>query len=99
MQTQKSKNFKENARGLLIQTRALLGGVPFALFETLSAIAVTLAMQEVAGAILFVALIALKLVVCDDILPTTLPLWMKRPLRKVRLQRRRKVSPQHSPGI
>ncbi len=73
MQAQKSKNFKENARGLLIQTRALLGGVPFALFETLSAIAVTLAMQEVAGAILFVALIALKLVVCDDILPTTLP--------------------------
>ena len=56
-----------------MQTRALLGGVPFAFFETLSAIVVTLTMQEVAGAVAFVALIALKLIVCDDILPTTLP--------------------------
>lgn len=64
---------KMRARNLLEQTRAVLGGVPFAFFETLSAIAVVLTMQEVAGAVFFVALISAKLLLCDDIFPTTLP--------------------------
>ena len=69
----KTDDFKNRARELLIQTRSLLGSLPFAFFETVASILIVFTMQEVAGAVLFVALIALKLVVCDDILPTTLP--------------------------
>ncbi|MBE7068307.1 MAG: O-antigen ligase family protein [Clostridiales bacterium] len=73
MQKVETKNLKEKAWSVLLQARALLGGVPFAFFETVASLIIVFTMQEVAGAVLFVALIALKLVVCDDILPTTLP--------------------------
>lgn len=73
MEKGKVQNFKARAINLFYATRALFGSVPFAFFETLAAIVVVLTMQEVAGAVAFVALITLKLVVCDDILPTTLP--------------------------
>ena len=73
MEKGKVQNFKARAIDLFYATRALFGSVPFAFFETLAAIVVVLTMQEVAGAVAFVALITLKLVVCDDILPTTLP--------------------------
>ena len=73
MEKTKEQNYKARALDLLYATRALLSSVPFALFETLAAVIVVWTMQEVAGAVVFVALITLKLVVCDDILPTTLP--------------------------
>ena len=53
--------------------RELLGSVRFMFFETLLALLVAAFRSEVVGAVLFVALISLKLVVCEDILATTLP--------------------------
>ena len=73
MEKAKMQNFKARAIDFFYAARELFGSVPFAFFETLAAIVVVLTMQEVAGAVAFVALITLKLVVCDDILPTTLP--------------------------
>ena len=53
--------------------RQVFGSVPFMIAETLLSILIVALGQEVFGAVLFVGLISLKLLVCDDVLPTTLP--------------------------
>ena len=70
MQTESKKN-KFTKR--LESARALFGSVPFMLFETVLALCVAMLRTEVVGAVVFVLLICLKLVVCEDILVTTLP--------------------------
>lgn len=47
--------------------------VPFAVAETLFAILIVALGEEVAGAVAFVALLCIKLVVCEDVFTTTLP--------------------------
>ena len=88
MEKAKMQNFKARAIDFFYAARELFGSVPFAFFETLAAIVVVLTMQEVAGAVAFVALIALKLVVCDDILPTTLPFLLLATLLFILQERR-----------
>lgn len=61
------------AFSLLKNAREVFASVPFMIAETLLSILIVALGMEVFGAVLFVALISLKLVVCDDVLPTTLP--------------------------
>ncbi len=63
----------EFACSILKNARQVLGGVPFMIAETLISILVVALGEEVFGAVLFAAVICLKLLVCDDVLPTTLP--------------------------
>ncbi len=53
--------------------RRVFASVPFAIFETLLAIFVVAISEEIAGAVAFVALLCVKLVVCEDVMTTTLP--------------------------
>lgn len=58
---------------LLYTIRRFLNSYVFYMFETLIACLFVFMGREAIGVLAFVALIALLLVVCDDILPTTLP--------------------------
>lgn len=60
-------------RAVLAAVREFFNSYVFYIFETIAACLFVAAGQEVAGAVFFVALICMILLVCDDILPTTLP--------------------------
>lgn len=62
-----------DGKALLAGARAFFNSYLFYVFETLAACLFVWTGEEVAGAVCFVALICLLLVVCDDILATTLP--------------------------
>lgn len=64
---------KERAKALLQTLRRFFNSELFYVFETLFACLLVVMRQEVIGAVIFVALISLLLIVCEDILPTTLP--------------------------
>lgn len=66
-----TKTTKCNA--ILKDARAFLGSTPFMFFETFAAVLIVALLQEVAGAVFFVTLLCVKLLVCDDVLSTTLP--------------------------
>lgn len=63
----------DNLRRFLIRIREFLNSYSFYAIETFIACIFTLFGKEVQGAVFFVALISMILLVCDDILPTTLP--------------------------
>ena len=60
-------------KALLKNIREFFNSYVFYIFETLAACLFVATSQEVVGAVCFVALIAVILLLCDDILPTTLP--------------------------
>ena len=62
-----------NRETLLSDARKLLNSYLFYAFELFAACLFVLAGKEVEGAVCFVALICIVLLVCDDILPTLLP--------------------------
>lgn len=62
-----------NRETLLSDARKLLNSYLFYAFELFAACLFVLAGREVEGAVCFVALICIVLLVCDDILPTLLP--------------------------
>ncbi len=62
-----------NKKDVLAKARAFFNSYLFYIFETVAACVFAAARAEVAGAVVFVALICVILLVCDDILPTTLP--------------------------
>lgn len=66
---QKTKPWSE----LLYSLRRFFNSYAFYVMQALVACLFVATRQEVAGVVTFAALIALLLVVCDDILPTTLP--------------------------
>ena len=70
---QKKKEYAQFLALLLKSAREVFVSVPFMISETLLAILVVALAQEVFGAAVFVALISLQLLICDDVLPTTLP--------------------------
>ncbi len=74
-ETQKPRmeNLKQKAEGLLKTAREFFNSYFFYAFETLLAVIFVIARQEVYGAILFVGLLAVILLVCEDIMATTLP--------------------------
>ena len=63
----------EKSAPIIKGLRQIFESIPFAVFETLFAAFIVALGQEVAGAVAFVALLCIKLVVCDDVLTTTLP--------------------------
>lgn len=63
----------EKTAALIKALRSGFNGYAFYMLETFAAIAFVAFRAEVAGAAFFVALIGVILLVCDDILPTTLP--------------------------
>lgn len=62
-----------DAESFLHTIRKFFNSYTFYVFQTMAACLFVWTGQEVAGAVCFVVLICLILVVCDDILPTTLP--------------------------
>ena len=68
-----TKKQETNASKLLLSLRQFFNSYIFYVLETLIACVFVLCRQEVIGVIAFVALITVLLVVCEDILPTTLP--------------------------
>lgn len=63
----------QTIKRILLSVRQLFNGYSFYLFETLAAFLFVAFGKEEEGAVVFVALLSVILVVCDDILPTTLP--------------------------
>jgi len=63
-------------RSVLNKTRDVLGGTLFSLAEFLLASLIILTDFEVYGALIFAALICIKLVICDDILAIFNPVFM-----------------------
>ena len=59
---------RDTMKSLLNKTRAFLNGTIFSLAEFLLASLIILTNSEVPGALLFVAIICVKLLICDDIL-------------------------------
>ena len=69
----KPQPIAENENRLLKWLRAFFNSYIFYIFETLLACWFVWFQKEVLGAVVFVGILSLILVVCDDILPTTLP--------------------------
>lgn len=63
-------------KSVLNKTRGVLGGTLFSLAEFLLASLIILTDFEVGGALIFAALICIKLVICDDILAIFNPVFM-----------------------
>ena len=63
-------------KSILSKTRMFLGGTFFSLAEFLLASLIILTDFEVQGALIFAALICIKLVICDDILAIFNPIFM-----------------------
>ena len=68
-----TKNRINKSKIFLNTLREFFSSYLFYAIETIFACLLVIMNQEVIGAVIFVALIALILVVCEDILPTTLP--------------------------
>lgn len=66
-------SFVWDRKALLSFFRAFFNSFPFYIVETVLALVFVVLRQEVLGAVVFVMLLSVLLVVCDDILPTTLP--------------------------
>ena len=71
--TQKWQRWQERGKELLQSTREFFNGYLFYALQTLLACVFVLIQKEVWGAIVFVGLLSIVLVTCEDILPTTLP--------------------------
>lgn len=67
---------RDTMKCLLYKVRGVLGGTVFSLAEFLLASLIIFTGSEVPGALLFAAIICLKLVVCDDILAVLNPIFM-----------------------
>ena len=72
-QTKKPQGIAVGKNRLLETFRAFFNSYIFYIFQTLAACWFVWLEQEVLGAVVFVGLLSLILIVCDDILPTTLP--------------------------
>lgn len=64
---------RKNIKVLLVFSRDFFNGYVFYAFETVVACLFVATGREVEGAVYFVVLICTLLLVCDDVLPTTLP--------------------------
>ena len=73
MQKTQTLTSDEKAKAILQKARTFFNSIEFYVLETCLALAFVLTYQEVLGAIVFVGLIGILLVVCEDIMPTTLP--------------------------
>lgn len=73
METVCKEKGKIDGQALLRSVRGFFNSYIFYVFETLLACAFVLFRQEVFGVIVFVGLLGLLLVVCEDVLTTTLP--------------------------
>lgn len=65
--------FQKRADVFLSKARAFLDSYLFYIFEAFAALLFVATKNEVGGAVVFACLISLMLLICDDVLPTTLP--------------------------
>ena len=73
MDTSKIQKIEARCNNVLQILRSVFDSAAFSVFETLFAVAIVAFGVEVAGAVAFVALLSVKLIVCEDVLSTTLP--------------------------
>lgn len=69
----KNRDWRKQGKETLAFFRHFFNSYPFYIFQTVLACAFVFLHKEVEGALVFALLISVILVVCDDILPTTLP--------------------------
>lgn len=67
------KKTERTGKRLVALLREGFNSYPFYILEAIVAAIIVFTHNEVAGAIVFASLICVQLVVCDDVLPTTLP--------------------------